>query len=148
MDGMNGTVEDRIMRGFRKAAKENLEREAKDFGIEPKQYMKMWHETQSALEQLFGYLPSPKVVSSAIRASFDVARAADYCMLYEREYHTEARMEARTIINSEGTEATSMEVLSKEVAWPLSQSLFRPLEELMKRVSMALFRTCLIRWYI
>ncbi|MCL5427565.1 MAG: hypothetical protein M1321_00055 [Candidatus Marsarchaeota archaeon] len=125
MDGNEGTVEDSIMKGFRKEVRRNLEREAKGFGMEPARYKRVWHETRDALEQILGYLPSPKVVSSAVRASIDVARAANHCMLYEREYHVDVRMEARNIISSEGTEATSMEILSKEAAWPPLQSLLR-----------------------
>ncbi len=125
MNGENGTVEGKIMKGLRKEAKERLEREAKDFGIEPARYMKMWHDTQNAFAQIFGYMPTNKVISSAVRASVDVARAADHCMLYEREHYAAVRIEARFIINSDGTEATSMEILSKEARWPLLQSLLR-----------------------
>ncbi len=137
MDGENGTVGDRIMKDLGKELNRTLRREARDLGVSWYRYGNAWHAMRAMQTAVLGYEPSSRLTIDAIRASMDVTRAADHCRLYEQEYHTEARIEAKQIVNSEGIEATSMEILSKEAKWPLLQSLLRQLEVLLELVRMA-----------
>ncbi len=131
MDGRKGTVEYEIMKGLRKAMKEEFGRDSKSLGVSLVSYDRMWNATYNFLSQMCETKPAHRLVRDSVGMVGNFARLVELCRLHLREDYTDERIETACLINSEGLETTTMKILPKEAAWPLSQSIFHPLRALL-----------------